>query len=43
MAGVPDGHTRLLLSCVNPRAERRPADAKALADEFGALLAGPDA
>jgi hypothetical protein len=42
-AGVPDSHTRVLLACVNPRAERRPADANALADEFGALLAGPDA
>jgi hypothetical protein len=39
--GVPETHTRLLLACVSPRVERRPSDAKVLADEFGALLAGP--
>jgi Protein kinase domain len=40
--GVPEAHTRLLTACVNPRLERRPADAMALADELGALLVGPD-
>lgn len=40
-AGVPDTHTRLLLACVSPRVERRPADAKVLADELGSILAGP--
>jgi hypothetical protein len=39
--GVPDPHIRLIGACVNPRVERRPADAKVLADEFGSLLAGP--
>jgi serine/threonine protein kinase len=39
--GVPDTHTRLILACINPRVERRPADAVALAEEFGTLLAGP--
>jgi serine/threonine protein kinase len=41
--GVPDTHTRLILACINPRVERRPADATVLADEFGSLLAGPQA
>jgi serine/threonine protein kinase len=39
--GIPDSHTRLLLACINPRVERRPADAMALSDELGALAAGP--
>jgi eukaryotic-like serine/threonine-protein kinase len=38
--GFPDSYTRLLLACVNPRVERRPSDALALADEFGSILAG---
>jgi eukaryotic-like serine/threonine-protein kinase len=38
--GVPDSHTRLLIACVNPRMERRPANARVLAEEFGALLTG---
>jgi hypothetical protein len=41
--GVPESHTRLLLASVSPRPERRPADARALADELGSLLAGPAA
>lgn len=40
--GVPESHTRLLAACVNPRVERRPPDAAALADEFGTLLANPE-
>jgi serine/threonine protein kinase len=39
-SGVPDTHTRLILACINPRVERRPPDAKALADELGAVLTG---
>ena len=38
--GVHETHIRLLSACVNPRVERRPADAMVLADEFGSLLAG---
>jgi hypothetical protein len=38
--GIPDAYTRLLLACVNPRVDRRPSDAMALADEFGSILAG---
>jgi hypothetical protein len=39
-AGVPESHTRLLAACVNPRTERRPGDAKALADELATLVGG---
>lgn len=39
-SGVPDSHTKLLMACVNPRVERRPRDALALAEELGALGAG---
>jgi eukaryotic-like serine/threonine-protein kinase len=41
-AGAPEGHIRLLTSCVNPRLERRPPDALALADEIGALLSNSE-
>jgi serine/threonine protein kinase len=38
--GIPEQYIRLLTACVNPRVERRPADAKALADELASILGG---
>jgi hypothetical protein len=37
--GVAEPCIKLIGACVNPRVERRPADALALAEEFGSILA----
>jgi hypothetical protein len=42
-AGVPDELVKLLMACVSPRVERRPADAAVLAEQMAALPAAPAA